>query len=135
MNYKKMTPDEIADEFIRLGAENGVTMLDGNYRKGNRIAKQLNKLTDSIMDDPVVFKYVLKRAMESEDGMASSIGAAKVLQNDIEDMADEAVQVLEKVAKERNMIGFGSKIALSIWRGEMSGDPNTWKKRKDTSEK
>ena len=67
--------------------------------------------------------------------MASSIGAAKVLQNDIEDMADEAVQVLEKVAKERNMIGFGSKIALSIWRGEMSGDPNTWKKRKDTSEK
>ena len=135
MNYSKMTPDELAEEFIRLGTEEGITKLNGDYRKGNRLSKQMNKLTDSIKDDPVVFKYVLKRTMETEDRGASSIGAAKILQNDITELVDEAVEVLEKVGETRDILGFGSRMALSIWRGEFPGDPNTWKKRENTSGK
>lgn len=135
MNYSKMTPDELAEEFIRLGTENGITMLNGDYRRGNRIVKQMNKLTDSIKDDSELFKFVLKCAMRSDDRQARGIGAAKVLQNDIEELIDEAVEVLEKDGETRDILGFGSRMALSIWRGEFPGDPNTWKKRENTSGK
>ena len=83
MNYSKMTPNELAEEFIKLGTENGITMLNGDYRRGNRIVKQMNKLTDSIKDDSELFKFVLKCAMRSDDRQARGIGAAKALQNDI----------------------------------------------------
>ena len=135
MNYSKMTPNELAEEFIKLGTENGITMLNGDYRRGNRIVKQMNKLTDSIKDDSELFKFVLKCAMRSDDRQARGIGAAKALQNDIEELIDEAVEVLEKDEETRDILGFGSRMALSIWRGEFPGDPNTWKKRENTSGK
>ena len=135
MNYSKMTPDELAEEFIRLGTEEGITKLNGDYRKGNKLSKQMNNLVDSIKDNSEVFMYVLKRAMESEDRRARSLGAARALQNLVTGLEQEAEQVLEETSKAKDILGFSSKIALSIWRGEMSGDPNTWKKRENTSRK
>ena len=135
MNYKKMTPDEIADEIISLATEEGKTKLNGDYRRGNRLTKRINKLLDPIKEDPEVFKFGLKRIMKADERRARGMGAALALQNDIEELVDEAEQILEETSKFRDILGFSSGMALSIWRGEMSGDPNTWKKRKDTSEK
>ena len=134
MNYSKMTPDELAEEFIRLGTEEGITKLNGNYRKGNKLSKQMNNLVDSIKDNSEVFMYVLKRAMESEDRRARSLGAARALQNLVTGLEQEAEQVLEETSKAKDILGFSSGMALSIWRGEFPGDPNTWKKRENTSE-
>ena len=135
MNYSKMTPDELAEEFIRLGTEEGITKLNGDYRKGNKLSKQMNNLVDSIKDNSEVFMYVLKRAMESEDRRARSLGAARALQNLVTGLEQEAEEVLEETSKDKDILGFSSRMALSIWRGEFSGDPNTWKKRENTSGK
>ena len=48
MNYSKMTPNELAEEFIKLGTENGITMLNGDYRRGNR--KIAGPSTGSVFD-------------------------------------------------------------------------------------
>ena len=135
MNYKKMTPDEIADEIISLATEEGKTKLNGDYRRGNRLTKRINKLLDPIKEDPEVFKFVLKRIMKADERRARGMGAALALQNDIEELVDEAEQILEETSKFRDRLGFSSGMALSIWRGEFPGDPNTWKKRENTSGK
>ena len=73
--------------------------------------------------------------MAAENRRARSMGAVDVLQNNIAEFEEEAVQILEETSKAKDILGFSSKMALSIWRGEFPGDPNTWKKREDTSGK
>ena len=135
MNYSKMTPEGIAEEYIKLATEEGQCKLDGNYRRGNYLTKKIVKLVDSIKENPQLFKSVIKLTMAAENRRARSMGAVDVLQNNIAEFEEEAVQILEETSKAKDILGFSSKMALSIWRGEFPGDPNTWKKREDTSGK
>lgn len=93
---------------------------NGDYKTNNREAKKLKKIkTDFLENNLDLAKQVFAEVMKSENDKARSIAAADALRLNI--LIEQAIDVLEDVAKRADIIGFGAETSLKIWRGEFPG--------------
>jgi hypothetical protein len=116
---KKLSPQEIINQYIETGTTLTETVFSGDYKKGNVIAKKNRKLFDVLAKDKELAEQVLSQVMICNTDKARSIAAADSLRLNI--LTDKAVEVLKDVAKRGDIIGFESEMVLKIWRGEVPG--------------
>lgn len=117
---QKDSPDAIAAKFVTFAEEEGECKLRGDYKRGNLLVKKMNKLVFSIQNEPEVASAVFRKAFSSTSRRARSLGAVSALRMNL--LTDKAVQILEETSKAGDILGFGSEMALKIWRGEISGE-------------
>ena len=116
---KILTPQEIINQYLETGIVLAETALNGDYKRGNKIAKENRKVFVILGQNKDLAVQVLMQVMDSDNDKARSIAAADAIRLDI--MVKQAVDVLEEVAKRSDIIGFEAKTALKIWRGEYPG--------------
>jgi hypothetical protein len=116
---KPLAPQEIVDQYLETGVVLAETALIGDYKRGNKFAKKNRKVFDALRQDKDLAIQVLQQVMNSDNDKARSIAAADAIRLNI--MIEQAVVVLEEVAKRSDIIGFEAKTALKIWRGEFPG--------------
>mgnify|MGYP004706820877 FL=1 len=117
---QKYTPDIIAAKFIALAEEEGQCKLCGDYKKGNMLVKEINKIVCVMQNEPEIAPAALQKIFESTSRRARGLGAVSALRMNL--LTDEAVQILEETSKSDDILGFGSEMALKIWRGEIPGE-------------
>ena len=117
---QKDTPDEIATRFIALAEEEGQCKLCGDYKRGNLLVKKMNQLVRSMQNEPETAAAVFQKAFSSTSRHARGLAAVRALRMKL--LTDEAVQVLEETSKADDILGFGSEMALKLWRGEIPGE-------------
>ena len=117
---QKDSPDAIAANFVTLAEEEGECKLRGDYKRGNLLVKKINRLVSSIQNEPEMASSVLQKVFSSTSRRARSLGAVSALRMNL--LTDKAVQILEEASKANDILGFGSEMALKIWRGEISGE-------------
>lgn len=120
MINKKNNAEELIERFIEYATIEGETKLSGDFRRGNAMAKKINKICKVLSSDPSLAENVLKSIMESDSFRASTMAAVECLRMNI--LIDEAVEILEKGSERNDILGGGCYYALKIWRGEV---PNT----------
>jgi len=114
-----LSEQEIIDQYIETGVVLTETALNGDYKRGNTIAKKNRKTFDFLTHNKDLAISILAQVMNSDIDKARSIAAADSLRMNI--MIKKAINVLEEVAKRSDIIGFEAKTALRIWRGEFPG--------------
>lgn len=116
---KIVTPQEIIYQYLETGTILAETALIGDHKRGNKIAKENRKVFSILCQNKDLAIQVLMQVMSSDNDKARSIAAADAIRLEI--MIEQAVGVLEEVAKRNDIIGFEAKTALKIWRGEFPG--------------
>jgi len=116
---KTLSPQKIIEEYIEAGIVLTETTLDGNYKRGNAVAKRLQKAFILLEQDKELAEQVLMQVMNSKIDKARSMAAADSLRMRI--LVEYATCVLEEIAMRDDIIGFGSQMTLRIWRGEVPG--------------
>jgi thiamine kinase-like enzyme len=116
---KQLSPQEIVEQYIEAGKVLTETTLNGDYKRGNKIAKELQKVFEKLGKNEDLAIQVLSQVMSSDIDKARSMAAADALRLNI--LVEQAIIVLEEVAKRSDIIGFGAETALKIWRGEYPG--------------
>lgn len=111
--------DSLANEYIKFAAMEGESKLSGNYRIGNFASKQLEGIINLAREDPVILCNIIKKILSSESRRAQSLGAVDALRLNI--FVEEAIHILEEDSLQHDILGFGSEMALRIWRGEIPG--------------
>ena len=112
-----MSPQEIIDQYIECGAILTETTLNGDYKRGNKVTKKMEKLFNIFAQDKDLATFILTQVMDSNVDKARSIAAVEALQLNI--AIEKAVNVLEEVSKRSDIIGLGPKYALMRLRGEI----------------
>ena len=115
----KKSSTEIANEYITIATLEGEAKLTGNYRYGNRLAKKLNKITAEISTDSVFAESVITEVLSSSSDRARALISTDALRLGL--CTEKALTTLEEISHRPDIIGFGSKMSLMIWRGEVSG--------------
>ncbi|NTW27799.1 MAG: hypothetical protein HGA39_00310 [Coriobacteriia bacterium] len=115
------TPDshDLIKKYVEYATIEGETKLSGDYKKGNRMVVKLNNIFDIIKGDRQLSIYVLSSVMESHSVRARGLAAVDALRLGI--CIPESVKALEEISLREDIWGFGSKMALRIWRGEFPG--------------
>lgn len=117
---KNMSQQALVEQYIEAGQIMAEALPNGDYKKNNREAKKLKKIKSDFLENNLdLAKQVFAEVMKSENDMARSIAAADALRLNI--LIEQAMGVLEDVAKRRDIIGFGAETSLKIWRGEFPG--------------
>lgn len=119
MESIEIAPRELAFKYIALATAEGTSKLSGDYKKGNMLAKKLYKIFLILQSNPTVATQVLGIVLKSDSLRARSLGAVDALRLNV--LVNDAVSVLEEASKSSDIFGFGSEMALKIWRGEVSG--------------
>lgn len=113
---KILTPQQIINQYLETGIVLSETALNGDYKRGNKIAKENRKVFAILGQNPDLAMQVLMQVMNSDNDKARSIAAADAIRLNI--MVKQAIDVLEEVAKRSDIIGFEAKTALKVWRGK-----------------
>ena len=116
---KSLSNEQLVEQYLKTGVVLTETSLNGDYKKGNKIAKENRKVFEVLGHDKDLAMQVLIQVMNSDNDKARSIAATDAIRLNI--MIEEAVGVLEEVAKHRDIIGFGAETSLKIWKGEFPG--------------
>lgn len=117
---KNMSTESIIEQYIEAGIIMTEALPNGDYKKNNREAKKIKKIkTDYLENNLDLAKHVFSEVMKSENDKARSIAAADALRLNI--LIEQAIDVLEDVAKRSDIIGFGAETSLKIWRGGFPG--------------
>jgi hypothetical protein len=117
---KNQLPQSLVEQYIEAGTIMAEALPNGDYKTNNREAKKLKKIKNDFLESNLdLAKYVFAEVMKSENDMARSIAAADALRLKI--LIEQAINVLEDVAKRSDIIGFGAETSLKIWRGEFPG--------------
>ncbi|KJS22039.1 MAG: hypothetical protein VR72_08135 [Clostridiaceae bacterium BRH_c20a] len=117
---KNISPQSLIEQYINAGIIMTEALPNGDYKTNNREAKKLKKIkTDFLENNLDLAKQVFAEVMKSENDKARSIAAADALRLNI--LIEQAIDVLEDVAKRADIIGFGAETSLKIWRGEYPG--------------
>lgn len=111
--------DNLANEYIKFATMEGKSKLSGDYRTGNFASKQLENIINLVREDPVIQCNVIRKILSSESRRAQSLGAVDALRLNI--FVEEAIHILEEDSLQHDILGFGSEMALRIWRGEIPG--------------
>ena len=119
MIKKIIIPSKLISDYIRFATIEGESKLSGDHKTGNAMVKKLNKIVELIKDDTSHTQTVFLAIMQSDSFRARSLAAVDALKLNI--LIDEAVSVLEESLKRTDILGFGSEMALKLWRGEVSG--------------
>lgn len=115
-----MSQQALVEQYIEAGKIMEEALPNGDYKKNNQEAKKLKKIKSDFLENNLdSAKQVFAEVMKSENDMARSIAAADALRLNI--LVEQAIGVLEDVAKRRDIIGFGAETSLKIWRGEFPG--------------
>lgn len=115
-----MSPQSIINQYIEAGLIMSEALPNGDYKNNNRVAKRIKKIKDDYLENNLdLAKYVFAEVMKSKNDMARSMAAADALRLGI--LIEQAIDVLEDVAKRSDIIGFGAETSLKIWRGEFPG--------------
>jgi len=110
----------LIEQYIEAGKIMEEALPNGDYKRNNKEAKKIQKIMNKYLKNNLeLAKQVLSEVMKSEFDKARSIAAADALRLNI--LAEQAVVVLEEVAKRDDIIGFGAETSLRIWRGEFPG--------------
>lgn len=116
---KILSAQELIKDYIEYATIEGETKLNGDYRKGNRMVKKLNKIFEALKENRSLAQYVLGDIMECASIRARSIAAADAFRLNV--CVDKAVEVQEEISK-RTDIGiwaFSAEMCLKTWRGEI----------------
>ena len=113
---KKMTPQEIINQYIEAGIILSETTLSGDYKKGNPIARKLAKPSELMSNDEELAIQVLTEVLKSDNDYTRSLAASEALGLGI--MIEKSISILEEVARRNDTIGFGAEMALRRWYGE-----------------
>jgi len=105
--------------YVDYATIEGESKLNGDYKLGNRMVKKLNKIFNVLQSDDNLAHEVVAGIFASNSTRAKGLAAVDALRLNI--YIDEAVDILENIAKQDDIIGFGSQMALRIWRGEFPG--------------
>jgi hypothetical protein len=116
---KQLTTSEMVEQYIYTGVVQTETLQNGNYKRGNKVAKENNKIFELLKQNSDLAIQVLQQVMDSENDNARSIAAADALRLHI--LIEKSIAVLEKIADRDDIIGFGADMTLKIWRGEVPG--------------
>lgn len=116
---KDLSPHDLVQQYIETGMVLTETSLNGDYKKGNKIAKENRKVFETLEQNKDLAIQVLMMVMNSDNDKARSIAATDALRLKI--MTEQALNVLTEVAKRSDIVGFGAETALKIWRGEFPG--------------
>ena len=117
---KDMSPKSLIEQYIKAGIIMAEALPNGDFKTNNREAKKLKKIKSDFLEGNLdLAKYVFAEVMKSENDMARSIAATDALRLKI--LTEQAIDVLEDVAKRSDIIGFGAETSLKIWRGEYPG--------------
>lgn len=116
---KILAPQEIINQYLETGVVLAKTALNGDYKGGNKIAKENRKVFAILGQNKDLAVQVLMQVMNSDNDKARSIAAADALRLNI--LIEQSIDILEEVAKRSDIIGFEAKTALKIWRGEFPG--------------
>ena len=119
MKNESIDSDKLISDYISFATIEGNSKLTGDYKTGNSMAKKLNKIYQLISADVNIATNILGAAMKSESARARSLSAVDALRMNI--LIKEAVAVLEEESRRDDILGFGSVMALKIWRGEIAG--------------
>lgn len=111
---KPLTPQQIIDEYTKYSNTQGQCLLDGNYKINNKMAKKLNVLFKEFQRDPELAKTALKELLVSDCIRTRTNAAADCLRLNI--FQDEALRVLRRASKRKDILGFGPEMALEIWK-------------------
>ena len=116
---RKIDKSNLIEKYIEYATIEGETKLSGDYKKGNEMVKKLNKIVETIQGDEQLAKDVLSAVLSSNSVRARGLAAVDALRLNI--FVNEAVKTLEEISLREDIWGFGSKMALRIWRGEVPG--------------
>jgi len=116
---KKMTPQEMVEQYIETGRVLTETTMNGDFKRGNAMVKRNSKVYDELSQDRELAIRVLSEVMSSDVDQARSLAACAALQFRI--MIEESLAVLKEIEKRDDMVGFGAEMALKRWRGEIPG--------------
>ncbi|GHU83342.1 hypothetical protein AGMMS50284_6710 [Clostridia bacterium] len=108
----------LIEKFIEYATIEGETKENGDYKLGNKMSKKLNEIFDILKGDNELAEKVLGAVLHSEVASAQSIAAVDALRLNI--LVKQSIKILEKISKQQSMIAFGSRMALKIYRGEVT---------------
>lgn len=117
---KNMPQQAFVKQYIEAGQIMAEALSNGDYKKNNREAKKLKKIKSDFLENNLdLAKQIFAEVMKSGNDMARSIAAVDALRLNI--LVEQAIDVLEGIAKRRDIIGFGAETSLKIWRGQFPG--------------
>lgn len=93
---KVLTFQEIICQYLDTGDVLTETALNGDYKRGNKIAKENKKVFIILGQNKTLALQILQQVMNSNNDKARSIAATDAIRLDI--MVEQAVCVLEEVA-------------------------------------
>jgi len=115
---KNLTAQQVRELYIEyaLTAENA--MANNDYKTNNKAANQLTKIFKVCEKDIDLAKEILMPLLEHENFSVKANAAADCLRLGI--CIKSAEEVLEKMSKEKGIIGFNAEICLGLWqKGEL----------------
>jgi len=115
----KIDSSILIKKYIEYATIEGETKLNGDYKKGNEMVKKLNKIFKIINENEDLAKEVISAVLYSNSIRAQGLAAVDALRLNI--YVNDAINILEKISLREDIWGFGSEMALKIWRGEIPG--------------
>ena len=112
--------EEIINKYIKYGKIRYESMLEGNYRRGNRAFDKMEKLFHEVAKDKVLAKDVFDELLENENvSLRTSIAAECLILKVNEKRAEE---VLKEIANSEKygIFSLNARMTLKVWReGEL----------------
>lgn len=118
---KSLNRQKIIKEYSKYAEIQGQCMLDGDYKKGNKMIGKLNVIFDEFQKDTVLAKDVLQELLKSDCFQVRTIAATDCLRLNLFQV--EALVVLKESASREDILGFGPEIALKTWKEKGRLDP------------
>jgi hypothetical protein len=106
----------LLDAYAKAARNHGATTLSGDYETGNRNAAVIARIYRELRRRGPAAQSALLDLLRHEDAGVRGWAGAHAM-----DFAPrQAIPVLEKLAGERNAIGFSAKMTLEVWeKGEL----------------
>lgn len=109
---KRLSKEELVNVFARAAALHSQALLAGDHRIANREARIVSKTFRQLTEMGDEGRQALTLLFTHANDDVASLAAAYLLRY----ATDEAVQVLERIARKKGLVGFQAQQALERWR-------------------
>ncbi len=112
-----MDKEKIVEQYIKSGEIMYETTMNGNYRKGNREGKKLNKLFKKIAEDKELAKEIYYELFESKNPELLITVAAECLILEINE--EKAIEILNNIMnnpEKYKIFSLNAEMTLKVWK-------------------
>ena len=113
---RKITTQEVINQYIECGLVLRETTLSGDYKKGNKEGEKIVRIFKMLEKDLDLAERALPELFDNENIVTRTKAAAHCLSLNIN--VEEAVEILEQASSDEcnGIFGFNAKMTLKVWR-------------------